>query len=590
MTQEEKWPLIMSRVRLRNPLVILSCCLILIIICLVTALSFVTYRLHTIDTPSDNAIHSCSAASTKNDVTVPHSKLEEHGGIFDDLTTEEIVTVRDFLLAKKELNITPFEQATLSSNYIYLIELNLPSKDAALEFLDKNGSKPIRQAKAIVKRGGDSAPVIQEYIVEPTDKPAKYRKLPNSVPFHKANHDSIQIDIVNKILIEMSRKLDNLMVESFDGYSYYNCTTRCLTWTNSQPGGLQSGQHKLWTIFTRDIPGMYIHPVGLQVLVDTPGTDQSLWKVEKIYYNGKVFNSAESLLTAYQQGFKTFVKAPTAKEALYSTYQQRGDPLPATPKRGPRLYEPDGKRFTVKGRHVEYMAWSFDFRARSSTGIQIFNVKFAGNRIIYEISLQEAAAFYSGHSPFQMYTDYLDSAWGMGSATFELARGIDCPDTAIFIDVVYHVDTPRPRRHKNAVCIFELNTGMPLRRHFENDFEGGYKFYGGMVSNALVLRSISTPYNYDYIFDYVFYNNGVVEARVGTSGYLQTIFWTSEESPYGSQVHKTVTGSVHDHMLNYKVDLDVAGRRNSYETIDVEIETIKDPWFPEYNRTQKVLK
>ncbi|KAK3752714.1 hypothetical protein QZH41_018684 [Actinostola sp. cb2023] len=189
-----------------------------------------------------------------------------------------------------------------------------------------------------------------------------------------------------------------------------------------------------------------------------------------------------------------------------------------------------------------------------------------------------------------MFTDYLDSAWAMGSSTFELVRGVDCPESATFVDLIHHVDTPRPRRIKNAVCIFEFNTGIALRRHFENDLRGGYEFYGGMPSYALVLRYVSTPYNYDYMFDYIFYNNGVVEVRVATSGYIQATYWTAEESSYGQEVHKDVAGTIHDHLFNYKVDLDVAVRKNSYQTIDFERETIVNPWFPSLNRTQKVVR
>lgn len=69
---------------------------------------------------------------------------------------------------------------------------------------------------------------------------------------------------------------------------------------------------------------------------------------------------------------------------------------------GAQLVEPDGKRYTVSGHHVEYMNWSFDFRLRSSTGVQLFDISFDGQRIVYELSLQEAAAFYSGWTRMQM--------------------------------------------------------------------------------------------------------------------------------------------------------------------------------------------
>ena len=510
---------------------------------------------------------------------------------FDDLSVGEILAVRDYVLKEPSLNVTPIEKASISSNYIFLIELQNPPKELVLDYLDNGGQRPNRQAKVILHRGGEKIPLVQEYTVEPAEKPVKHSKLGNSIPFHKRVFDSVQLVVIEKQVLNLTEQAYRLLNESYDGFTYHNCTDRCLTWTHSQPGALESGQHKTWIWFVRNLEGMYIQPVGFEVLFDCPGTDPSLWKIEMIYYNNMTFGSAEQLMDAYDKGTvkKIFYPMPHKDEAFFATYQRRGEPQPAKPTRGPRQYEPDGKRYYVQDRHVEWMGWSFEFRARPTTGIQLFNLQFQGTRIVYELSLQEASAFYSGYSPMQMFTQYLDVSWAMGSSLFELVRGVDCPESATFIDLVHYVNTPRPRRMKNAVCVFEYNIGIPLRRHFENDFEGGYKFYGGMPTYALILRSISTPYNYDYVFDYLFYANGVVEVRVSTSGYIQATYWTSQEKPYGSEVHENVAGTVHDHMLNYKVDLDVAGRNNSYQTIDIEKEIIENPWFPGRSRTQKVV-
>ena len=94
------------------------------------------------------------------------------------------------------------------------------------------------------------------------------------------------------------------------------------------------------------------------------------------------------------------------KSPFFSSNLRRRGLHPSKPLRPPQLVEPDGKRYTVSGRHVEYMTWSFDFRLRSSTGVQLFDISFDGQRIVYELSLQEAAAFYSGWMP--MSSNYLE--------------------------------------------------------------------------------------------------------------------------------------------------------------------------------------
>ena len=110
-----------------------------------------------------------------------------------------------------------------------------------------------------------------------------------------------------------------------------------------------------------------------------------------------------------------------------------------------------------------------------------------------------------------------------------------------------------------------------------------------MPENVLILRTISTIFNYDYINDYLFYPNGVIQARVSTSGYVQATFWTSHESPYGTKIHRGLAGTIHDHMLHYKVDLDLGGRKNSFENFNFNIENITNPWIPGARRIQKVL-
>ena len=519
-------------------------------------------------------------------------------GLYDDLSKEEIIAVRDYILGQSALNVTPHEDAAINDNYIYLIELQQPLKDKALDFLDdENASRPGRAARVVIYNGGKVNPDVREYLVSPAAKPSQYKETTGPgqrypIPFDSRPLDSKEEEVMERIIVNVTTKVRDLLRDSYDGYTYSDCADRCLTWSNTAPGEL--GERKQWVWLMRDLPGFYLHPVSFEFYLDTRGSDVSLWKVEEVFYFNTSFASVEDLMRAYNNGslHKVFLPAPSysSKSPLFSSFARRGKPQPPKPLRPPQLVEPDGKRYTVSGRHVEYMKWSFDFRSRSSSGLQLFDIRFDGQRIVYELSLQEAAAFYSGWSPMQMSTNYLDSAWGMGSSKFELVGGVDCPNTATFFDTVHFVDATDPAKYRNAICLFELNLGLPLRRHFDSNFDGGFNFYGGMSGSALVLRSISTAYNYDYIYDYLFYSNGVVEVRVSTTGYVQATYWTSNEAPYGNQIHSSgVAGTIHDHLLNYKVDLDIGGRKNSYETIDIKVENITNPWFPTARRVQKVL-
>jgi primary-amine oxidase len=118
---------------------------------------------------------------------------------------------------------------------------------------------------------------------------------------------------------------------------------------------------------------------------------------------------------------------------------------------------------------------------------------FRGERIIYELSPQEAMAQYSGIDPHQASTVWLDRAFGMGSNVRELILGYDCPADAILLNATVHESGSSTRR--NAICIFESDKHIPLSRHTER----GKNVMGAVRGHELVVRTISTVGNYDYI-------------------------------------------------------------------------------------------
>lgn len=54
------------------------------------------------------------------------------------------------------------------------------------------------------------------------------------------------------------------------------------------------------------------------------------------------------------------------------------------------------------------MDFSFYLAFTRDTGMRLYDVKFKGERIIYELGLQEAIAHYAGNDPVQSGTAYLD--------------------------------------------------------------------------------------------------------------------------------------------------------------------------------------
>ena len=510
--------------------------------------------------------------------------------VFDDLTKDELQAVNEFVLKDNKLGITPWEKATIDSSYIYMIELFLPKKDDVLQYLDKGSKKPTRKAKVTVVRGNRVPPLVEEYLVSPLPNPktATLYKDPSYrrpfIPYESRPIDDIDYRFIVHMIEKISEELYPLLIESY-GLCYHNCTegVNCMVFFDVSPRGVKSGDRKSWTWAFPEVDGFYIHPLGLEFLINHKSTDVSKWHLEKIVYNGQGFDSTAALMKAYNTNNLKKVQFKVEKE--YSSYVPKGK-LPNNHRQGPKLTEPEGKRFHVNGRHISYEKWNFNLHMKPSVGPHLFDIRFDGTRIAYELSLQEVLVFYSGYGPSQINTNYFDVSWMIGSTNMALARGIDCPDTALFLDTDFWVNTGKVEHSKGNICIFEENGGMPQRRHFANNFDGGYYFYGGLIDYHLVVRTVANVWNYDYLFDFIFYPGGAIEVRSTATGYVQTTFRLPKEENYGSVIHDYVVANVHHHLFNYKVDLDIAGESNRFTTLDIELETVPNPWLNNVNKTQ----
>ncbi|XP_060599411.1 amiloride-sensitive amine oxidase [copper-containing]-like [Ruditapes philippinarum] len=408
--------------------------------------------------------------------------------VFDDLTPEEYEAVNGYMMRIKDLNLIRFQSATVNSSYIYMIDLFLPNKDEIIEYLDNGSKRPAREAIVTVVRGDRVPPVVEEYIVSPASLPEEHRlyKNPsykhNPIPYTSRPIDGIDNKFLFSVIInKVTEELYPLLIESY-GMCHHNCTkgVNCLKIFVTAPRGLYNRDRKSWARVFPDVDGYYIHPLGLQFLIDHSSTDINKWRMVQIIYNGQMFETVSALMNAYRSKSLKLIHIHHDKhEQLYSSYEARGD-RPKHPAQGPKLTEPDGKRFKVKGQRVSYGKWSFYYHMRPTTGMQVFDVKFDDVRIAYEISLQEVLVLYSGYEPSQGTSNNYDASRLLGASSMELVRGVDCPDTAVYLDTVFFANAGRAKRYKNNVCLFENNGGKPMRRHYQDNFNDGYKFYGGI--------------------------------------------------------------------------------------------------------------
>ncbi|ELK32224.1 Amiloride-sensitive amine oxidase [copper-containing] [Myotis davidii] len=173
--------------------------------------------------------------------------LGSQAGVFADLSTEELKAVRSFLWSRKDLRLEPSQGSTIAKNTVFLIEMLLPRKQQVLKFLDHGQRRPAREARAIIFFGAQEHPNITEFAVGPLPRPHYLRTLPPR-PGHQMSWTSRPISSAEYVqlshtLEEATRPLHQFFLDT-TGFSFQDCHTRCLTFTDVAPRGLASGERR----------------------------------------------------------------------------------------------------------------------------------------------------------------------------------------------------------------------------------------------------------------------------------------------------------------------------------------------------------
>ena len=520
------------------------------------------------DKQVDTKVPKCSGQAGVIDLSE-----QSEPSMFSDLTSTEVKGLADFIYSNDNLNLVRPDKAAVTANYVYTAEIYIPNKRDAVDYLDgATTQKPPREAKVTIFRGNQTVPEIQEIIVTPLPSPTSYRVLRDKIPFiFRPITGPEYNDVKNFLKNKCTTTLSDMLLESYGGKLTPDCGSKCLSFdqiTTLSPVLSGEDKRKIWFWLMQFAEFFVLHPVDFAILVEIDGANYS---VEKVWYNGKTFDTMETLKQQYHGGqiSKQVVPFPEDSSTLFSKMTKRGVTFPKKEQRPPMQVEADGKRYSIQGRSVTYMDWAFDFRMSSTQGPQLYDIRYQNQRIAFEHGLQEVSVFYSGYRPVSMFANVIDSIALMGAQAKGMVPGMDCPAHATFIPAFHVVESSEDLAFiNNALCIFEQDTGMPIRRHNGFDFSQGM-FYEGSPNTVLILRTMITVANYDYIMDFVFYQNGVLETKVISTGYILATPFSNEEKPFGAQVHRYISGNIHHHMFHFKSDLDINGMNNRYDTLDL---------------------
>lgn len=237
--------------------------------------------------------------------------------------------------------------------------------------------------------------------------------------------------------------------------------------------------------------------------------------------------------------------------------------------------QPDGANFTVDGHIIEWEGWRFHQRLDKRTGLVISDVSFQeeggeARPILYQGSLSEVFVPYQDPDAGFYWRTFMDAGeYGFGLFATPLVPGIDCPETATYLNANLSFDDGSLLPYEGVICVFERPTGNPMWRHFEG-FNGVYE---GRPSIDLVVRTISTVGNYDYVVDWIFTQDARIRVAVGATGIdlPKGVVTTSmsdttaiTDTAYGTLVAPNIVAPYHSHYFSFRLDMDVDGTDNSF--------------------------
>ena len=193
--------------------------------------------------------------------------------------------------------------------------------------------------------------------------------------------------------------------------------------------------------------------------------------------------------------------------------------------------------------------------------------------LLYRAALSEMIVPYGDNDNMHAWKHVLDaSEYNMGMLVNSLKLGCDCLGEIFYFDVNQVTWEGKVKCVENAICMHEEDYGI-LWKHTDPYTQRSEV----RRSRRLVVSSFFTIGNYDYGIFWYLYLDGTIEFEAKLTGtlYLRAIL-EGEETSYGSLVAPGVSGMVHEHYFNVRLDMSVDGDSNTV----VEMQADRIPMGP----------
>jgi primary-amine oxidase len=256
---------------------------------------------------------------------------------------------------------------------------------------------------------------------------------------------------------------------------------------------------------------------------------------------------------------------------------------PAKPRPGTTplaLSQPQGPSFWLSADgEVSWQNWHFHVRLDARVGpvLNLVRLDDGGKirSVMYEGSMSELFVPYMDPTESWATRVFIDAGeFYPGGVLRSMQEGVDCPANAEYLNSFSTNEQAIPMVRPRMACLYEMVSGGPAWRHFEEDQ------VWGRPMRTLVLRTAAVIGNYDYLLDWRFEQDGSIRMAVGATGIIETKA-VKEKMPtmdhtiggggpgeakdeYGHFVGENTVGVNHDHFFSFRLDLDVDGQNNAF--------------------------
>ncbi|KAF1968069.1 hypothetical protein BU23DRAFT_558769 [Bimuria novae-zelandiae CBS 107.79] len=227
-----------------------------------------------------------------------------------------------------------------------------------------------------------------------------------------------------------------------------------------------------------------------------------------------------------------------------------------------QVVQPEGPSFKIGGNQLNWEKWSFRVGFNYREGLTLHDIRYDDRSLFYRLSLSEMFVPYGDpRAPYPRKAAFDLGNDGAGINANNLKLGCDCLGTIKYFDAWHNTRSGEPMKLPNVVCCHEQDDGI-LWKH--TNFRTGHAVV--TRSRILVLQTIITVSNYEYIFAFHFCQDASIYYEVRATGILSTVptnFGEDAKIPYGTIVAPGVLAPYHQHLFCLRIDTAIDGQKNS---------------------------